>query len=138
MSSLSVSPIHVVGVLAGLALLYRSVTLVRARTESVGAFLLWAGFGVGLLVFTIGSAITTIDMLESVAGLLGLLGFNIGLDGVLLSANLLLLFLIFYAYTTMAENRRQLYDLTQDVALLRYELDQSRSRGEPESDGTDD
>ncbi len=118
------SPIHVIGVGAGLALLYKSVRLVRERKEGIFEFLLWAGFGVALLAISVGSALSTVDVLGVLVGALGALGVNVGLASVSFLANLALLFVVFYTYVQLVEGRRQLSDLAQEVALLRYELDE--------------
>lgn len=117
------TPIHVVGVAAGLALLYKSVSLVRSRKEGIFEFLLWAGFGVALLAISVGSALSSVDVLGVLVGALGVLGLNVGLASVSFLANLALLFVVFYTYVQLVESRRRLSDLAQEVALLRYELD---------------
>lgn len=128
--ALAISPIHVIGVLAGLALLYQSIRLVRDRKESIFEFLVWSGFGVGLLALSVGSALESVDVLDTVETLLSTLGFNIGRISILFVSNLLLLFLVFYAYTQIVESRKQLSDLNQEVAILRYEMENQRSDGE--------
>ncbi len=122
--TVDVAPIHVVGIVAGLALLYQSVSLVRDRKEGIFEFLLWAGFGVGLLVISIGSALTAVDLLASLVWLLAALGFNLGTDSVFFVSNLLLLFLVFFIYVRLVESRKRLSQLAREVALLRYELDE--------------
>jgi len=124
MTGLALAPIHVIGVIAGLALLYQSYRLVSDRKEGVFEFLLWAGFGVALLVISIGSAITSVDLLGGLEGAMALLGFARGPESVLFVSNLLLLFLVFYSYIQLVESRKQLSDLNQELALLRYDLDQ--------------
>jgi len=124
MTGLALAPIHVIGVLAGLALLYQSHRLVSDRKEGVFEFLLWAGFGVALLVISVGSAITSVDLLGGLEDGMGLLGFASGPVSVLFVSNLLLLFLVFYSYVQLVESRKQLSDLNQELALLRYDLDQ--------------
>ncbi|MCU4717696.1 DUF2304 domain-containing protein [Halapricum hydrolyticum] len=118
------SAIHVIGIVAGLALLYQSYRLVAARKEGIFEFLLWAGFGVGLLVISIGSALETVDLLAALEGGLSALGFARGTDSIFFVSNLLLLFVVFYTYVQLVESRRQLSDLTQELALLRYDLEQ--------------
>lgn len=118
------SPIHVIGVGAGLALLYKSILLVRQRKEGIFEFLLWAGFGVALLAISVGSALSTVNVLGALVGALGALGLNVGLASISFLANLALLFVVFYTYVQLVESRRQLSDLAQEVALLRYEFDQ--------------
>ena len=122
--TVDLAPIHVVGIVAGLALLYKSVSLVRDRKEGIFEFLLWAGFGVGLLVISIGSALTAVDLLASLVWLLAALGFNLGTDSVFFVSNLLLLFLVFFIYVRLVESRKRLSQLAREVALLRYELDE--------------
>ncbi|QCC51300.1 DUF2304 domain-containing protein [Halapricum salinum] len=124
MTGLALAPIHVIGVIAGLALLYQSYRLVSDRKEGVFEFLLWAGFGVALLVISVGSAITSVDLLGGLEGAMALLGFARGPESVLFVSNLLLLFLVFYSYIQLVESRKQLSDLNQELALLRYDLDQ--------------
>lgn len=121
---LELSPIHVIGVVASLALLYKSLRLVRDRKEGIFEFLLWTGFGIGLLVVSIGSALTSVDILDISDRVLATLGFNIGRDGLFFVSNLLLLFIVFYTYVQLVESRKQLSELNQEVALLRYEMKQ--------------
>lgn len=118
-----VAPIHVIGFLGGLALIYQSVALVRAREEGVFEFLLWAGFGVGLVVVSVGSALEAVDLLSLLVGLLAALGFNLGTASVFFVSNLILLFVVFYTYAQLVKSRKRLSDLAREVALLRYELD---------------
>lgn len=119
-----IAPIHVIGTVAGLALLYQSFVLVRDRKEGIFEFLLWVGFGSGLLAISIGSALPSVDLLAALEGLLGALGFNLGTESVFFVANLLLLFLVFYIYVQLVESRKRLSELAREVALLRYELDE--------------
>lgn len=122
--TVDLAPIHVVGIAAGLALLYQSVSLVRDRKEGIFEFLLWIGFGIGLLVISVGSALTSVDLLASLVWLLGALGFGLGTDSVFFVSNLLLLFLVFFIYVQLVESRKRLSQLAREVALLRYELDE--------------
>jgi hypothetical protein len=124
MTGLSLAPIHVIGVLAGLALLFQSHRLASDRKEGVFEFLLWVGFGVGLLVVSVGSALTNVDLLGGLENALGLLGFASETDSVFFISNLLLLFVVFYTYVQLVESRKQLSDLNQEIALLRYDLEQ--------------
>lgn len=125
-----VAPIHVVGFAAGLALLYKSASLVRDRKEGVFEFLLWSGFGLALLAISVGSALTAVDARASLVGLLTALGFNLGTESVFFVSNLLLLFIVFYTYVQLVESRKRLSDLAREVALLRYELDDRSEDGD--------
>lgn len=122
--ALALSPIHVIGIVAGLALLLQSYRLVNDRKEGIFEFLLWAGFGVGLLVVSVGSALTTVDLLAILQRGSELLGFGGGTESIFFVSNLVLLFIVFYTYTQLVESRKQLSDLNQELALLRYDLDQ--------------
>jgi hypothetical protein len=122
--ALALSPIHVIGIVAGLLLLFQSYRLVNERKEGIFEFLLWAGFGIGLLVVSIGSALTTVDLLGILERGSVLLGFAGGTESIFFVSNLLLLFIVFYIYTQLVESRKQLSDLNQELALLRYDLDQ--------------
>lgn len=122
--TVDVAPIHVIGIAVGLALLYQSLSLVRDRKEGVFEFLLWVGFGVALLVISVGSALTSVDLLASLVWFLGAFGFNLGIDSVFFVSNLLLLFLVFFIYVQLVESRKRVSDLAREVALLRYELDE--------------
>ena len=113
-----------IGVIAGFALLFQSYRLASDRKEGVFEFLLWVGFGVGLLVVSIGSALTNVDLLGGLENGLALLGFASTTDSVFFISNLLLLFLVFYTYVQLVGSRKQLSDLNQEIALLRYDLDQ--------------
>lgn len=125
--AVALSPIHVIGVVASVALLYQSYRLARSHKEGLFEFLLWTGFGVALLVLSVGSALTSVDVLQIIENGLALLGFNVGRDSVFYVSNLLLLFLVFYMYTLVAESRQQLSDLNQELALLRYEMERDAS-----------
>ena len=122
--TLTVSPIHVIGVVAAFALFYQSYRLVNDRKEGIFEFLLWVGFGVGLLVISIGSALGGVDTLGALENALSLLGFSPRPESVFFVSNLVLLFMVFYVYTQLVESRKQLSDLNQELALLRYDLDQ--------------
>lgn len=122
--ALALSPIHVIGIVAGFALLFQSYRLVADRKEGIFEFLLWVGFGLGLLVISVGSALTTVDLLGGLEGALAVLGFSPRPASVFFVSNLLLLFMVFYVYTQLVESRKQLSDLNQELALLRYDLDQ--------------
>lgn len=124
MTGLAPLPIHVIGVVAGLALLFQSYRLATDRKEGVFEFLLWVGFGLGLLVISIGSALTAVDLLGGIENGLALLGFASDTDSVFFISNLVLLFVVFYTYIQLVESRKQLSDLNQEIALLRYDLDQ--------------
>ena len=124
------APIHGIGIVAGLVLLFQSYRLVAARKEGIFEFLLWAGFGVGLLAISVGSALRSVDLLDGLEGSLSVLGFGRGPESIFFVSNLLLLFLVFYTYSQLVESRRQLSDLNQQIALLRYDLDQRTDEDE--------
>ncbi|QSG08339.1 DUF2304 domain-containing protein [Halapricum desulfuricans] len=124
MIGFELAPIHGIGAVAGLALLYQSYRLVAARKGSVFEFLLWAGFGIGLLAISVGSALKSVDLLYALEGTLSALGFGPGTDSIFFVSNLLLLFVVFYTYVQLVESRRRLSDLNQELALLRYDLEQ--------------
>lgn len=134
---LDLDPINFIGAGIALALLYQSVRLVRKRKESVFEFLLWAGFGGALLVFSLAQTVTVLGAFDAIGIMLEWLGFNGGLDGVFALAILGLLLLLFYTYVNAKTNRKHLYDLNQEIALMRFER---RNRGPSEKidDHTDD
>lgn len=115
-------PIHAIGIIIALALFYQSARLVRKRKESVFEFLLWTSFGFVLLVLSVGSALTTISMREQVQSVFNFVGFSSGFEGLFVLAILGLLLMLFYTYINAKTNRNKLYDLNQELALLRYEM----------------
>lgn len=120
---LDLDPINFIGATIALALLYQSVRLVRKRKESVFEFLLWAGFGGALLVFSLAQTVTVLGAFDTISVLLEWLGFNGGLDGVFALAILGLMLLLFYTYVNAKTNRQKLYDMNQEIALLEYQMD---------------
>lgn len=117
-----IAPIHLIGILISIALFYQSVRLVRKGKESVFEFLLWSGFGLALLILSLGSSVTVLGVLDALSFVLSLLGFTSGRDGVFVLAILGLLLMLFYTYVNSKTNRKHLYDLNQEVALLRQEI----------------
>lgn len=119
-----VSLIHLIGLLVGSTLLYQSYRLVDERKEGIFEFLFWTFFGLGLLAISLGSALSTVNVLRALERSVGALGLAQSVDSIFFISNLSLLFIIFYTYTQLVESRKQISDLNQEVALLRYEFDQ--------------
>lgn len=134
MIMVNAEPIHFIGAAISIALFYQSYRLVKKRKESVFEFLLWATFGTILLVLSISSAVTVLGVLEGVRNLLYLLGFESGRDGIFVLAILGLLLMLFYTYVNVKTNRKDLYDMNQEVALLKYELQKRESTDVAEND----
>lgn len=124
---INAEPIHFIGAIISIALFYQSYRLVKKRKESVFEFLLWASFGTVLLILSISSAVTVLGVFDAFRYLLYLLGFESGRDGIFVLAILGLLLMLFYTYVNVKTNRKDLYDLNQEVALLQYELQQNES-----------
>ncbi|MEA5388518.1 DUF2304 domain-containing protein [Haloarculaceae archaeon H-GB11] len=132
-------PIHAIGIIISLALFYQSARLVRKRKESVFEFLLWMSFGVVLFSLAVGSAIKTVSMREQVQKIFNFVGFSSGFEGLFALAILGLLLMLFYTYINAKTNRNKLYDLNQELALLRYEVEKSQGDEIPsDPTGNDD
>lgn len=119
-----IAPIHVVGVLVAIALFYQSFKLVRTRKESTFEFLLWTGFGTAILFLSLESMVTTVDLTEFLRDGLRVLGFESGMNGILTVAILAILLMLFYTYVNAKNNRKDIYDIDQELAILRYEQNQ--------------
>jgi len=130
MTVTDLAPIHVIGFLISLALFYQSTRLLSKGKENVFEFLLWIGFGVGILVLSIGSSVTVLGVLDKIQFLLEILGFQSGQDGIFVLAILGLLLMLFYTYINAKTNRQDIYNLNQELALLRYELQQQDNQNQ--------
>lgn len=119
-------PIHLIGVLVAVALFYQSIQLVQKRKESVLEFLLWTGMGGVILILSVSSAVTVLGILDAIQVILAAMGFQSGRDGVFVLAILSLLLLLFYTYINAKTNRKELADLNQEIALLRFECRKQR------------
>lgn len=125
-------PIHVIGVGVSVVLFYQSIRLVQKRKENVLEFLLWSGMGSIILILSLSSVVTVLGILDAIQLVLEGLGFQSGRDGIFVLAILSLLMLLFYTYINAKTNRKQLHDLNQEVALLRYELRYQQKNKFPE------
>lgn len=119
-----IAPIHVLGIIVSVGLLYQSYQLVRRGKEDVSEFLLWAGFGVAIFVFSLGQIVTITGVLAFINDGLSFLGFQSGTNGIFTLAILGILLLLFYTYVNAKSNERKLADLNQQIALLQYEQSQ--------------
>lgn len=131
---LNIAPIHVIGLLISVGLFYQSVNLVRKRKESVFEFLLWSGFGVVLLLLSLGSSVTVVGALDLISEVLALLGFRSGTNGIFVLSILALLLMLFYTYVNAKNNRKEIYDLNQQIALLRYEQNKPGAKKEVDAE----
>lgn len=133
---LSMELIHVIGLLISVVLFYQSINLLQKQKESVFEFLLWSGFGATLLLLSLGSSVTVMGTLDFVSYVLSLLGFRSGTNGIFVLSILSLLLMLFYTYVNAKNNRKEIYDLNQELALLRheYESEQSPSESSEESE----
>lgn len=118
--------IHIIGVLVAVALFYQSIQLVQKRKESVFEFLMWTGMGSAILILSVSSAVTVLGILDTIQVILSVLGFQSGRDGIFVLSLLSLLLLIFYTYVNAKTNRKQLNDLNQEIAILRYEVNETQ------------
>ena len=116
-------PIHLIGIVFAVALLYQSIRLVRKRKGTVFEFLLWSSFGTFLLLLSLGDLVTLLGVYQVVSTTLGLLGFGSGVTGLLVISNLSLLMMLFYTFVKVKTNRKQIYDLNQEIALVELEQD---------------
>ena len=123
-----IAPIHVLGICVSIALLYQSVRLVRKQKESVFEFLLWAGFGIGIFVLSLGQLLTVSRILNTLGTTLSLLGFQTGTNGIFTLAILALLMMLFYTYTNAKTNRQKINDMNQEISILEYQLNQADNK----------
>jgi len=130
---LDIAPIHVIGFIISIGLFYQSIKLVQRRKESVLEFILWSGFGIVILILSLGGAVTVVDTLQFSKYFFSLLGFRSGTNGILVLSILVLLLVIFYTYINVKNNRKEIYDLNQEIALSRYE----KEKGELGEEGLD-
>lgn len=114
-------PIHLIGIVFAVAMLYQSIQLVRKRKGTIFEFLLWSSFGIFLLLLSLGDLVTLLGIYEAVSTILGLLGFGSGVTGLLVMSNLALLMMLFYTFVKVKTNRKELYDLNQEIALVELE-----------------
>lgn len=114
-------PIHLVGIVLAATLLYRSVWLVRKNKESVSEFLLWFSLGFALLVLSLGDILTLTEVYNAVSGMLGLFGFGSGFTGLLVMSNIVLLAMLLFLFVKVQENKKRIYDLNQEIALMEVE-----------------
>jgi len=132
-----VVPIHVIGIATSFVLLYQSFRLARAGKENVLEFLLWTSFGVGLLFYTLARVFTNLDIVSHIDAFFLSLGFGTGERGLLVLAIISLYLLVLYTYTLTKTNHEQLTDVQQELALLRYEIEEL-SDDLPDADRRDD
>lgn len=131
---------HAIGIVVSTALFYQSYLLVRNRKESIFEFLLWAGFGGALLVLSLADGTAgreELAVFDVIKHLLRLIGFDNGVNGIFTLTILGLLLLLFYTYANAKTNRKLLYDQTQEIALLRYELQQHEVQVETDEENRD-
>jgi len=119
-----ITPIHLIGIVVSIALMYQSLRLVRKQKESVFEFLLWSGFGLGIFVLSLGQLLTVTGLLDGLGFILGLLGFQTGTNGIFTLAILGLLLMLFYTYVNVKTNRQKIADLNQEVSILEYQIKQ--------------
>lgn len=127
-----IEPFHFVGATVSLLLFYQSLRLVKTRKENLFEFLVWVTFGVGILLYTVASALEGVELLGHINGLVTALGFGNEWRGLFAISIVALYLVVFYTYTLVKTTDRRLADLQQEIALLRYELEESRSET-PES-----
>jgi hypothetical protein len=126
MSLFNFAPIHIFGFVVSGILFYQSFRLLREGKETILEFLFWSGFGTAILVFNFGSALRHPGLLETIHGVLSGLGFKSGMNGVFALATLGILMMVFHIYIETKTNKKEMYELNQEVALLRYQLDQKQ------------
>jgi len=119
-------PINLLGILIAIGLIYQSLRLVRNRKESVLEFLLWSVFGTGLLILSIIGGISENLISGATDFVLESLGVDSGPDGIFVLSIIGLMLMLFYTYISAKTNEQQIQDLNQEIALLRYEMDDGR------------
>jgi len=122
------NPIHYIGILVSVLLVYKSYKLVRSGKENVLEFLVWLCFGLGIFALSVSTAFRVFNTLEWFQAMLAFLGFRSGRDGVFVVAILGLMLLLFYTYANAKSNQKRVSDLNQKVALLKYEVRQQDKR----------
>lgn len=123
---IDLEPFHYVAVAVSVLLFYQSVRLVRTRKENLFEFLVWVSFGVGILLYSIASAVESIELLGYFNGTLRSLGFGNEWRGLFAISIVALYLVVFYTYTIVKTTDRRMADLQQEIALLRYELERDR------------
>jgi len=63
-----------------------------------------------------------------------MLGFDSGRDGVFVLGFLSLLLMLFYTYINAKTNRQRISDLNQEIALIRFELRETRQNDDSDND----
>ncbi|EMA70389.1 DUF2304 domain-containing protein [Halorubrum kocurii] len=121
MTLIGLRPIHVIGMVLALTMFYQSFRLVRSGKGSVFEFLLWSCFGTMLFALSLGDVVTLLRVYEAMEVILAVLGFGSGLTGLLVLSNLALLMMLFYTFVKVKTNRKELYDLNQEIALSQFE-----------------
>lgn len=124
MISIGLRPIHVIGMVLALTMFYQSIRLVQSGKGSIFEFLLWSCFGAVLFALSLGDVVTLLRVYEALEVILAVLGFGSGFTGLLVLSNLALLMMLFYTFVKVKNNRKELYDLNQEIALTNYENDQ--------------
>jgi hypothetical protein len=120
MSPIGLRPIHVIGLVLALSMFYQSLRLLRSGRGSIFEFLLWSCFGGVLFALSLGNAVTLLRVYEALGVILAALGFRSGLTGLLVLSNLALLMMLFYTFVKVKMNRKDLYDLNQEIALAKF------------------
>jgi hypothetical protein len=123
MIPIGLRPIHVIGMVLALTMFYQSFRLVQSGKGSIFEFLLWSCFGAVLFALSLGDVVTLLRVYEAIEVVLAVLGFGSGLTGLLVLSNLALLMMLFYMFVKVKTNRKELYDLNQEIALNRFDND---------------
>ncbi len=107
-------------VLASLGALVFVLELVRRRKLGEGYSLLWLATAVVMLIFSLWR-----DLLHSIAALVGI-AYPPNL--LFLVALLFVLFILLYFSTVITRLAQENKDIAQQIALLRYEIEQANAR----------
>lgn len=130
----TVTPIDVLGLFLALILFYKSYRLLHQGKESILEFLFWTGFGTGILLLVIGNVSQEIPLLEFAHSISAGLGFERGVNGILVVAILSLLMMVFHMYIQIKDQKKKMYDLDREFALLQYQLDQNQKEQDCDSE----
>lgn len=128
------TPIDAIGLSLALILLYKSYRLLNQGKESVLEFLFWSGFGTAMLLLVIGNISQETPLIQFAHSFSTELGFESGVNGVLVVAILSLLMIVFHTYIQVKNQRKKMYDLDRELALIQYQLDQKQKEQDADSE----
>lgn len=119
---MTIEPISVLGVVIGLAVLYHTYT-VASSGDSVLDFLLTACLGGVVVLYSGVDALSMSNTIGTFEAGLAVLGFDGRGTTTLTISNVLLLIAVLYVYLRLQGSEKEISNLNQEIALLRFEID---------------